>query len=289
MDLDLDGYLGRLGIDHPGGRPSVGGLRALHTAHVERVAYEALHVQLGQVTTVDPYESADRIVRQRRGGYCYHLNGAFSLLLAALGYQVVWHRGGVQNRSQPTPPGATGNHLALTVCGLPAEECPSGNWLVDVGLGDALHEPLPLQDGVYQQGPFSYRLRPSDVEPGGWRLDHDAQGSFAGMDFRPSRATVDDFAERHVFLCTSPESGFVRTCTVQRRDASGVDALTGCVLRRLGDVNGEPRVLDNQSEWYEALADVFGLPLTDVDDAARDRLWARVYAAHETWSAGQPH
>jgi len=288
MAMNIEGYLRRLGIRDPGGGPSVGGLRALHAAHVERVAYEALHVQLGQVTTVDPYESAERIVRHHRGGYCYHLNGAFSVLLSALGYQVVWHRAGVQNHSDAAPPGAIGNHLALTVHGLPAEECPSGSWLVDVGLGDALHEPLPLHPGVYRQGPFSYQLRRSDAEPGGWRLEHDPRGSFVGMDFRPSRATVEDFTERHAYLCTSPESGFVRTCAVQRRDADGVDLLIGCVLRRVGDGPVEPRVIDSQGEWYGVLADVFGLPLTDVDAAARNRLWGRVRAAHEAWLAGRP-
>jgi N-hydroxyarylamine O-acetyltransferase len=286
--LDTAGYLRRLRITDPG-PPSVAALRALHAAHVEQVAYEALEIQLGRPTTVDPYESAERIVRLHRGGYCYHLNGAFSLLLRALGYDVVWHRAGVQNRADPGPPGAVlANHLALTVHGLPAGECPSGSWLVDVGLGDALHEPLPLHEGSYAQGPFRYRLRRSEVEPGGWRFEHDPGGSFVGMDFRKQLATVDDFTERHRYLSTSPESGFVRTCSVQRRDAAGVDILTGCVLRRIGDGAGPPRTLETQSAWFDALADVFGLPLTDVDANARSGLWSRIRRAHDAWLRSQP-
>jgi N-hydroxyarylamine O-acetyltransferase len=285
--VDLQGYLERLRITDPGA-PSVAGLHALHAAHVERVAYEALEIQLGRATTVDPYESADRIVRRHRGGYCYHLNGAFSLLLAALGYEVVWHRAGVENHAEARPPGPErANHLALTVHGLPSDESPSGSWLVDVGLGDALHLPLPLRAGEYAQGPFRYRLRRSEVEPGGWRFDHDDRGSFAGMDFRTARATVDDFHERHLYLSTSPESGFVRTASVQRRDAGGVDMLTGCVLRRVGEGAGPPRTLDDPSDWFAALADVFDLPLRDVDAAARDALWRRVYTAHEAWLAAR--
>jgi N-hydroxyarylamine O-acetyltransferase len=79
--LDTEGYLDRLGIADPG-EPSVAGLRALHAAHVERVTYEAIEIQLGRPTTVDPYESAERIVARHPGGYCYHLNGAFSSLLS---------------------------------------------------------------------------------------------------------------------------------------------------------------------------------------------------------------
>ncbi|GAA0343307.1 arylamine N-acetyltransferase [Actinoallomurus spadix] len=284
--LHVSAYLRRLDLVDPG-PPSVTALRALHAAQVERVAYEALDVQLGRLTSIDPYESAARIAAGR-GGYCYHLNGAFALLLRALGYEVTWRRAGVQARRAAEPPGpALANHLALTVRGLPAEDCPSGVWLVDAGLGDGLHQPLPLREGEYVQGPFRFRLRRSDVAPGGWRLDHDPSGAFTGMDFGMRPARVEDFLERHQHLSTSPESGYVRTCTVMRRDAGGADVLTGCVLRRVGDAADHRRVLESKREWYAVLGDVFGLRLTDLDDADRETLWARVRRADEVWATGR--
>jgi N-hydroxyarylamine O-acetyltransferase len=285
MPLDVAAYLARLGVEHPG-PPSAEGLRALHAAHVERIAYEALEIQLGRPTTVDPRESAARILERGRGGYCYHLNGAFSLLLEALGYDVVWHRAGIQVGTDPGPITAErANHLALTVHGLPSERSPGGDWVADVGLGDGLHEPLPLVAGSYVQGPFRYTLGPSRTEPGGWRWDHDPAGSFNGMDFRPGRATQADFRARHAYLSTSPDSSFVRTCSVQRRDATGVDVLTGCVLTRVGAGGRPPLVLDTAGDWYAALHDVFGLALDDVDADERARLWRRIRAAHEAWLA----
>jgi N-hydroxyarylamine O-acetyltransferase len=280
--MDAAAYLRRIGFEPDLGPPSAAALYALHRAHVERVPYETVEIQLQRPTTVDPHEAADRIVDRRRGGYCYHLNGAFSLLLTALGYDVTWHRGGVQNHSQPEPVGAIGNHLALTVANLPTPDNPHGRWLIDAGLGDGLHEPLPLIAGTYRQGPFTYGLRPSTAEPGGWRFDHDPRLSFTGMDFRPSQATQDDFRERHEYLSTSPQSMFVRTFSVQRRDATGIDALTGCVLERLPTDDQE--ILDEPDAWSDALRDVFGLELSRSD---RVRLWARVRAAHEQWLAAQ--
>ena len=275
--MDVAGYLRRLGIDDPG-PPTAANLDALHRAHVERIPYEVIEIQLGCPTTVDPDEAAERIVARHRGGYCYHLNGAFSLLLQHLGYDVTWHRAGVQNHSSPEPVGATGNHLALTVRGLPSAENPGGEWFADAGLGDALHRPLPLKTGTYRQGPFVYALRPSEVEAGGWRFEHDPSGSFIGMDFRPAEATQADFQARHDYLSTSPDSPFVRTCSIQRRDATGVDALTGCVLQRIP--TGESLVLDTEDEWFSAIREVFGMPLDDIDRAA---LWRRVRTAHEAW------
>lgn len=283
---DVAAYLARLGIPEPG-PPSAEGLRALHAAHVGRVAYETLDIQIGRPPGIEPAASLERVARRRRGGYCYHLNGAFSVLLGALGYTVTRHRAGVHGARGTEPPGPDiANHLTLTVSGLPAPECPDGTWLVDVGLGDALHEPIPLRAGRYAQGPFAYTLRPSEVEPGGWRLDHDARGSFAGMDFRAGPAAMEEFAARHAYLSTDPASGFVRVSTVQRRDATGVDALTGLVLSRTGTGPRASRVLDTRPEWFAAIDAVFGLPLRDLDAGARDALWARVHGAHEAWLAG---
>ena len=50
----------------------------LHRAHVERVPYETLWIQLEQYWDIDPIASATRIATETRGGYCFHLNGALS-------------------------------------------------------------------------------------------------------------------------------------------------------------------------------------------------------------------
>jgi arylamine N-acetyltransferase len=54
----------------------------------------------------------------------------------------------------------------------------------------------------------------------GRMLSIEPAGSFAGMDFRSEEAGVGDFLERHRWLSTAPESGFVRVACVQRRDAA---------------------------------------------------------------------
>ncbi len=264
------------------------GLRSLHRAQVERIPYEAIEIQLGRPTTIDPYDSAARIIGRRRGGYCYHLNGAFSALLSALGYDVVWHRAGVQSHSVSTPPGPElANHLALTVHGLPSNDNEQGDWLVDAGLGDGLHEPLPLRAGEYEQGPFHYRLRPSDIEPNAWRFDHDPRGAFVGMDFRATPATQQDFAERHQWLSTSPESGFVRTFVIQRRDAEGYDELRGLTHHRVDMDGRETRTFETSNDWFAAMADIFDLTLDDLDPADRARLWERTKTAHDAWVASR--
>jgi arylamine N-acetyltransferase len=274
-------------MDHPGG-PSVEGLFALHRAHVERVAYTSLHIHLGQRSTPDPYESARRVVAGG-SGYCYHLNGGFGVLLEELGYDVAWHRGRVYSlppRGQGRGPIAEEpNHLAMTV------EAEGILYYVDTGLGDALHEPLLLAPGETKQGPYTYQLSRTTFENGssGWHFLHDpAADSFTGMVFEERIANVpQDFTARHDWMETNEESGFVTKFDVFRRDAAGVDSLRGCQLKRKEGPTVSEREITDSEEWFDALADVFGLRLPGVDEAAQEQLWKRVWTKHQEWIAAQ--
>jgi N-hydroxyarylamine O-acetyltransferase len=288
-EVDVLGYLRRLGLDATG-RPTVEQLTVLHRAHTERVPYTSLDIHLGRATTVDPQESAERVVRTGRAGYCFHSNGAFAALLTALGYDVRWHVAAVQPLKLPAPPGRIGNHLGLTVHGLPSPAAPEGVWLVDVGLGDALHEPLPLVAGTYRQHPLELSLEPSGVAPGGWRLQHDPNGAFTGMDLWPESARPDDFAATHDELSTSPTSGFVRVLVVAVRTGETVTVLRGCLLRVVGpDRQVTETEVTDRAAWFATVVDRLRLPLDDVTAQERDALWERVRSGHEAWvAAGRP-
>lgn len=280
-----DAYLDRLGLDVEA--PSAEALFRLHRAHVERVPYETLWIHLGERWGIGLAESAERIAHQRRGGYCFHLNGAFSELLRSLGYHVKRHVGGVHG-----PTGARtdemGNHLALTVHDLRTETNASGSWYVDVGLGDALYEPLPLIAGVYRQGPFRLVLKETPGAVGDWHLSHDPMGAFTGMSWRSAPGMIGDFDIRHRWLSSSSHSGFVRLLTVQRRDATGVDVLRGQTLHRIG-AGARQSTLVTRDELLDVLSDVFALDVTTIDDESLHVFWSRVHEAHLAWdAAGRP-
>lgn len=280
-----DTYLARLGLDPE--PPSVAALCAVHRAHVERVAYETLWIHVGERWSVDLDESVTRVATRRRGGYCFHLNGALSQLLGALGYNVVRHVGGVHGPDGPSEE-AMSNHLVLTVHDLPTDANPDGVWYVDAGLGDALYEPLPLLAGAYQQGPFRLVLERVEDGLGDWHLVHDPAGGFVGMSWSSAPAGMNAFAARHEFLSTSPESGFVKFLVAQRRDATGADCLRGLTLERLG-AGASERTLTSNAELTDVLSDLFGLDVGQIDAGARDAMWANVHRAHEAWeAAGRP-
>ena len=80
-DADVAAYLRRIGLEAE--PPSVEALQRLHRAQVEHVPYESAWIHLGEQWDIDPLASMRRVAHEGRGGYCYHLNGALSLLLAA--------------------------------------------------------------------------------------------------------------------------------------------------------------------------------------------------------------
>ena len=85
-----------------------------------------------------------------------HLSGKRAVDQTQGAHEVTLHVGGVHG-PQPAPEDLT-NHLVLLVSGLPSSENPEGRWYVDAGLGDAIHEPLPLVPGTYPQGPHTFVL-----------------------------------------------------------------------------------------------------------------------------------
>ncbi len=279
----IEDYLAHIGASEAA-PPSLEALADLQARHLERVVFENLEIQRGRPTTVDYGESAERIVKRGRGGYCFHLNGAFGLLLEALGYEVSRRRGTVQ--PPDAPPGQLLNHLVVLVHGLPTSANPEGTWWAEVGFGDGSTRPLAFRAGRAEDPPHAYALEPSPVYAGGWRMRQEERGGgVAIIDVDTQAPPAAELAAAHERLSTSPESGFVRTATFQRRDARGVDVLRARTLSRVERGATQTTLLADQGEWFGALADVFGLPLSDVDAAERRALWQRVSAQHEAWAA----
>lgn len=278
---DVGAALARIGVDAE--PPSVEALARIHRAYVERVPYETVWIHMAERWSIDPADSLHRVARKRRGGYCFQLNGALSVVLRQLGYHVTRHVGGVHGPGGPDLDALT-NHLVLVVHDLPTNDHPDGRWYVDAGLGDGLYEPTPLRPGTYEQGPMRFRLEATDDGVGDWHLLHDPTGSFAGMSFRDGVVGMDAFARRHEFLSTSPDSSFAGTVTAQLRRANGTDILRGLVLaRRRGD-HTTTETFDNRADWLALLDDGFGISPAG-PPARLDALWVRATASHEAWLA----
>jgi arylamine N-acetyltransferase len=105
------------------------------------------------------------------------------------------------------------------------------------------------------------------------------------MTWTTGEALTTDFAARHEWLSTSPESGFVQVPMAERRDATGVDVIRGVVLARVGANAFTADPITRRSEWFDVLADVFDLRFDATPPESRQRLWDNVLGAHRAWVA----
>src|SRR2546427_7197223 len=85
--MDAQSYLKRI-VYRGSVRPSIDVLRRLHVRHLLSVPFENLDIHLGRPIILDQELFYNKIVRDRRGGYCYELNGCFAWLLRELGFRV---------------------------------------------------------------------------------------------------------------------------------------------------------------------------------------------------------
>ncbi|MED4782017.1 arylamine N-acetyltransferase family protein [Brevibacillus choshinensis] len=276
---ERNAYLKRLGITdiQP---PSLAYLFEIHRAHVQFIPWQTIDIVAGKPVPIDTKKSVNLMISSR-SGYCFHLNGAFGELLRSLGYKVSWHRAGVQPMGQE--PRINSFHLGLTVS-LTNEQEEEQRWIIDAGLGDMPYEPLPLQMGSYEQGPFYYQVTPSSVAQNGWRLVHDPHASFVGVDFAPEVVeNLTEFVPKHEFYSRSADSPWINLFLVRNRHATGNNEIRGCIWSKREGITTEKTELRTKSQWLEVLGDVFQEHLVTYSKQEQDDLWKRVQHLHEEW------
>jgi N-hydroxyarylamine O-acetyltransferase len=147
--LRLAAYLERIRYDGPL-TPSLEVLRRLHRAQVSSIPFENLNLFLGRPILLDSASLVSKLIEQRRGGYCYELNGLFFLVLQHLGFTVTPLAARVFNGEQFLH---KSHRLTLV-------EIDEERWIADVGFGgNGLVEPIPLQlEREFPQRLDTYRL-----------------------------------------------------------------------------------------------------------------------------------
>jgi N-hydroxyarylamine O-acetyltransferase len=266
--MKLDHYLERTGY-RGSRRPDLETLFAIHRAHLTAIAYENLDIHLGRSLSLDIAGIYDKIVQRGRGGWCYEMNSLLAWALRELGFEVTIFGAAVGARTDAERQHM--DHMALCVT---LDE----PWLLDTGFGNAFLEPLPLREGVYQQGYHTFKLRRSGPY---WAFSNHAFGG-PGFEFLPQPRTIDDFGTRCHWLQTAPESSFVKVTVCHRlQDDHSILSLRGAVLTTIDESGKSQHVIDNFEEYSEALIHIFGLRL---EASEIETLWEKVWPAHLAWA-----
>jgi len=250
-NFSLQAYLERIAYRGPL-NPSSDVLRALHRAHLYTVPFENLDIAIGREIVCDEVRFLHKIVNEKRGGFCYELNGAFAALLRSLGFRVTLLSAQVSGAGGRYGPEF--DHLALRV---DLEEA----WLADVGFGEAFIDPLHLEPNLEQeQFGRVYRL----VVEGAtihyqMKVGKEWKNQYC-FENRPRR--LPEFVAMCRYNQTSPESTFTRKriCTLATPEGR-ITLSNGRLIETRNSIRTE-RAL-NDEEVTASLRDLFGIILPD--------------------------
>jgi N-hydroxyarylamine O-acetyltransferase len=201
----LDEYFARIGLSNPD-RPDLETLRRIHAAHVAAIPFENLDILLGRPILIDLDHLREKLLRHRRGGYCFEQNTLLLAVLRELGFEANAREARVMVGATTIRPRT---HMVIEV------RYRNEEWLADVGFGgEGLLEPVRMTGEVSMQGMLAYRvvsrdsLRVLQLQSGSDWIDQYA--------FEPHSVHSVDFEVANWFTSTYPGSPFVRTLTAQR-------------------------------------------------------------------------
>jgi len=254
-------YFRRVSYDGPA-EPTADVLAALVAAHNRSIPFENLDPLMGRpVIDLSADALADKMVRHRRGGYCFEQNGLMANALSHLGFgvdilggRVVWMQDGGEL------PARTHQALAVTV---PGE---TGRYLVDVGFGgQTLSSPIRLElDTVQQTRHEPYRIR----EHGdGLVLETEIRDTWQPLYlFSLGPFPMIDRQVGSWYVSTYPGSHFVSGLSVALITDDARWNLRGRNLAIHGKGGSERIRFDTASEVVNALTERFGIDVSGLGD-----------------------
>ena len=262
--MDIQAYLKRIGFAGDPW-PDLATLRRIQRGHLENIPYENLDVQLGRRLTFSVEEAFEKLVNQRRGGWCYEMNGVMGWALETIGFDVMPVTGAIKRDIRGDT--AKGNHLVL---GVKLDRY----YLADVGLGDGPFEPTPLEEGLHGEGWRAVRL---ERMAGGWWRFHNYENSFASsFDFQHKPADWKVMQAKCEWLQTSADSVFTQNAVCLRTSPEGYFMLVGRVVKSIPAGGTANRMVDSAEEYCATLAAIFGIELPEAGS-----LWPAIIDRHK--------
>ena len=245
--------------------PSRQTLHHLHRAHLLAIPFENLDVQLRHKRPFTIDAVYEKIVEERRGGWCYEMNGLFGWALRELGFKVDYIAGAV-NR-QKNGDAALMNHLALIV----HLERP---YLADVGFGNGLSSPMPLEEGSHRDGRFEFKL----TKDGDWWRFYNDRESGSTFDFTEAPHEYAQFEHKARLMASTAESTFVQNLVAMKLLEDGKVELINTMFRRQDENGISEETAPNAGALACILREHFALESPRVE-----ALWQRAAAQHKTW------
>ncbi len=251
--FDLDAYFARIGYGGPR-VASLATLRTIHALHPAAIPFENLDPLLGRPVSLAIADVADKLVRRRRGGYCFEQNTLFRAVLEALGFSVTGLAARVVWMAPPERPPGPRTHMLLRI------EVDGEPYVADVGFGGLLQDgPLRLVADVEQRTPTDVARY---VRAGAsWQLEARVGGVWQrAYVFTLDPQVAADYVAANWFTSTYPASLFRNRLLMERvQPAVRIGLSNRKLTHRYKDGRTERRVLTDARDLWRVMTEDFGI------------------------------
>ncbi len=248
-NMNKKSYLDRIEIKKTHITADFESLRFLQRQHLLTVPFENLDIHWKRPIALDGNRFYDKIIGEKRGGFCYELNGLFYELLEEIGFQSKIISAKVSKGNGDF--GAEYDHLAII------SQIGKDEYLVDVGFGSFTAEPLKFILDVEQQdasGVFSIRKFDDEyfevVKKDGdvWQSEYI---------FSLLKRDLTEFAGMCQYHQTSPESHFTRGKVCSLMTLDGRKTLTDWKFIETNNGQKKEISVNSAEQFNQILADEF--------------------------------
>ena len=256
--MNIDHYLSRIGVSAIP-NATLENLAVIQHAHRLSIPFENLDVRLGRGISVEDDTIFDKLVTQKRGGYCFEHNALLRWALREIGFDVRPLLARVWLFATETPP----KTHTLNLVTINGEE-----WIADAGFGSSYCPPMPLHEGACAKGSDGAEHR-LIIDPNhGWMLQIKlaGQSEFKNeFSFTLDRVADLDLAMSNHWTASAPVSRFLHSVIANISTRDGMINLNNDMLKiTTGDTHKEHR-LPNEAALHNALREHFGIAMS-MDD-----------------------
>ena len=243
-------YLERIGVENLALHPDLATLILLQRKQLLSVPFENLDIHWKRPIVLDEERFYKKIVSNRRGGFCYELNGLFNVLLDSLGFQTRLISARVFNGEEFGP---EFDHAAIIVT-IDRKE-----YLADVGFGTFSTEPLQFEVDDEQNDPAGvFVIRRFDDEY--FEVARQTDGTWIPeYIFRDIARELFEFEEMCDFQQYSPDSHFRKgmLCSIMTETGRKTLSEKSFIVTESGRKTETP--VDSETEFYSLLEREFSI------------------------------
>lgn len=247
--MNADKYLERIGLSNASTADRET-LDSLQFAHLLAVPFENLDIHWKRPIVLDTEKFYNKIVGEKRGGFCYELNGLFNELLISIGFKTRLISARVFNG---TTHGAEYDHAAIIVT------IGENEFLADVGFGDFSARPLEfVLDSEQADAAGTFVVRRFDDEyfevakraGGEWKSEYI---------FKDTARSLSEFAEMCDHQQYSPESHFTKGKLCSIMTENGRKTLTDRTLITTADGERREIAVESEKNFDRILSEEFSI------------------------------